>query len=49
MDRDEEIRLMIETPERLSAIIKRWLAAPEVRAALHRHDRVKEPSPPSRP
>ena len=39
LTRDEQIALMMGGEERARAAFKRWLANPEFKAALHRHDR----------
>jgi hypothetical protein len=41
--RDEQIALMLGAEERARGHFERWLANPEFKAALHRHD------PPARP
>lgn len=38
MDRDEQIRLMDSVEERHAGYVRKWLAKPEVRAALQRYD-----------
>ncbi len=37
-DRDEQIKLMLETEARIDGYMRRWLANPEFKAALHRYD-----------
>lgn len=39
MDRDKQIKLMQDVEERTEGYVRRWLADPEFRAALHRYDR----------
>jgi hypothetical protein len=42
MTRDEQIKFMDETPQRLEAMMKRLLATPEVKAALREaHVRIR--------